>query len=209
VYKSKTVENQYIVEGQRVEGDGFLFGTLYQGVKSLFSSSATKGFPSQPALTASDIEEKVEVAEDEEDLEKFARNVKEMLKSNDGQVALNGIQYAGEMCTDQAMVKFVYKCDIVKDLFDVIHESNEEARNEGYLHEKKWHCQHALIALSHLASKDPHSFKVYASEKNLLARLQHDLGKIQSVESRGFGGLSSAKMHMIKHSTSITKSILA
>jgi len=229
VYRSRKVENLYIIEGQRVEGDGFLFGGLYQGVKARISRAQSTELPTLPAdgeesrMTSAEAQsveddDTMEVdmydgksensGKDDNDLRSFAQNVKEMLNSEDSQVILNGIQFAGEMCTDKSMVKFMFSFDLVQDLVNVIKE-----RNVGFLHEKKWHCQHALIALSHLANKHTQAFNKYISEKKdgretLSSLLRVELDGIQQ-ETDGFDGNSAAKLHMIKYSNSIRATITA
>lgn len=61
IYRSRKVENLYIIEGQRVEGDGFLFGSLYQGVKALFpptvqSTSSSASFTHTESEKMADVD---------------------------------------------------------------------------------------------------------------------------------------------------------
>ena len=216
VYKSRKIEDLYILEGQRVEGDGFLFGSLYQGVKALFPPTARSASSSASSVHATS-ENMDDMEEEEEetgvgksgnsgiaavnDLRNFAVNVKGMVNSEDSQVALRGIQFACEMCTDGTMVNFMYELDLVQDLFNVVKQRN----NVGFVHERKWHSQHALIALSHLANKHTRIFNKYINEKmvgqdNLSSLLQVEL---DGIETDGFDGNSAAKLHMMKYSNSI------
>jgi len=65
VYKSRKIEDLYIIEGQRVEGDGFIYGSLYQGVKALFPPTPTaqrelSSSASSPHAAGENVEEKEE-----------------------------------------------------------------------------------------------------------------------------------------------------
>jgi hypothetical protein len=219
VYRSKKGNSLYIVEGQRIEGDGFLFGGLYQGVKarvsqvhntSLLSSVKSRSLLEDDKMEMgedSDVEKSGDSGIDDNDLRNFALNVKEMINSEDCQDTLNGIQFAGEMCTDTTMTKFLYNFDLVQDLFNVIKQ-----RNMGFLHEKKWHCQHALVALSHLANNDTESFNRYINGKmidqsTLSSLLQVELNEIRQ-DVDGFDGNSTAKIHMIKYANSISQKLI-
>ena len=129
------------------------------------------------------------------------------MNSEDSQVALRGIQFACEMCTDGTMVNFMYELDLVQDLFNVVTQRND-AR---FLHERKWHSQHALIAISHLANKHTRIFIKYMNEKivgqdKLSSLLKVELDGIRQ-DADGFDCNSAAKLHMMKCSNSIRQKI--
>jgi len=138
-------------------------------------------------------------------LRNFAVNVKEMVNSEDSQVALNGIQFACEMCLDVSMVNFMYELDLVQDLLKVVKQ-----RSVGLWNEKKWHCQHALMTLSHLANKHTVVFNKYTNETmvgqdKLSSLLQVRLDGIGQ-ETDGFGHCAG-NLHMMKYSNFIRQKI--
>ena len=198
VYMSRDTSDIYIVEGQRIEGDGFLFGGLYQGVKSLFSD--------RNRSIRDDIElgETTTMDVDDNDLRRYAENVKDMILSEDNQIVLNGILFASEMCTDDTLLKYVYIYRFIEDLFKIIRE-----RNVGYGYDKKWNHLHALIGLSHLSKKDRLNFKQYLSERlpsedSTKSLLQIELESILEIKEEN----TSEHKHMIRYASMIIDNIV-
>jgi len=236
VYRSRKVENLYIIEGQRVEGDGFLFGALYQELKAKIGGKNSRNVDdndSQNIEQHSNEDETAAVAilstdetatvailstdntndkspEDEQkeinDLRIHAQNVKRMITSEDINVTLIGIQFAGEMCADEEMSKLMFSFDLVHDLVNVLSQIGTSCVGE-----MKWHCLHTLFDLCYLANNYTDDFNTYLNntvvgQHTLFARLQVELDRIyQEIDKSKCS--TATKTHMTKNIYSIREKL--
>ena len=218
VYRSREIGGLYIIEGQRVRGDGFLFGDLYQGIRNLFfgrlTLSRSSSAPSVEIVSESGesndsdsrkFAESVKeiVAESGEsndsDSRKFAESVKEMINSEDSQVALNGIKFAGELCVDQVLRKDVYNSNLVTDFVKTICCETSW--------ENKWVITHAWYNLALLAKRDASNFNSFISDNQMNGRtlrliIIDEIDKIRQRSTTEFWNTSS-NLHMLKCANSI------
>ncbi len=105
------------------------------------------------------------------------------------------------------MVNFMYELDLVQDLFNVVTQRNDVR----FLHERKWHSQHASMSISHLANKHTRISIKYMNEEmvgqdKLSTLLQVELDGIRQ-DTDGLDGNSATKLHMMKYSNSIRQKI--
>lgn len=214
VYRSKKIEKLYIVEAQRVEGDGFLFGTLYQDIKNLFSKSSVPSVKrvavpvevdsSGPSVkrVAAPVEADSSGTDDNE-LRRFAENTKEMMNSEDERVALNGIQFAGEICDNESMQKYIYDMNFYEDLITFI------CRGIGVHY--KWVCLYAWKILSLLATKDTIAFNKFISENKMngftmRVIINDEINKIQQGSTTQYENTTS-KFHILKCANLISEKL--
>jgi hypothetical protein len=128
-----------------------------------------------------------------------------MIDSDDSTVVLYGIQYAGEMCTDDSMKKFMYELDLVKKLIQIM-----QCKNVIHLTDTNWHALHAIVALSHLATSDTVRFKQYITEtivdeeNNLLFLLEREITDKKRLTDKY---VSSYMKFMIEYGNSILEKI--
>ena len=167
IYRHRTVPGVYIVEGQRVEGDGFLFGYLWNGVEE---TCRTGKVTSRLKKAEAEVEAEVEAMEVDNALSsQFAENVKVMLVSEDTGIKMNGIIFASEMATDASIVSFIFELDILSEIINMLTTHHQLS---------KWHVLHAIIALEHLSVKQTERFNAYLHEKNLSLVLREILGNL-------------------------------
>lgn len=139
-------EPDFIVEFQRINGSGALFGELYQSVERMLKNKP------YVCMEIDDLEST------EEETSKYIENAIKMIEYHDPRVSLNGVHAAGEILTDN-MMSYALKTDLLKKMFEVLFEDSE-----GYgLHKR----EHAIFSIAHVARTDPNGFINYMKEKNL------------------------------------------
>ena len=187
VYRSRTEEQVFIIEAQKFEGDGMLFGTLYRGLKNAIltldgvadESAVDSAVPSTAATKREDMpfetvpvpppsqeeaDKEIYVAPPaaQEELELFATNVYEMIVCSDPAVVLNGLKFACEMATGAIMRKIMIDWGYVSAI--ARHVKGEDSRDPF---ESRWICQHALVALGYLVKSEEGKGAVMHDERLL------------------------------------------
>jgi hypothetical protein len=135
----------FIVEFQRLDGSGALFGELYQSMERMFKN--------QPYVFL----ELDELESTDEETNKYIENAIRMIECGDEIVSLNGVHAAGEILTDKTMLTRALKTDLLKIMVDVLY------RGEGH----EIHREHAMFSIAHVARTDFDGFVNYMKEKKL------------------------------------------
>ena len=140
-------DTDFIVEFQRIDGSGVLFGELYQSVERMLKNKP------YVYIEINDLEST------EEETNKYIENAISMIEWHDPCVSLNGVQAAGEILTDKTMLSYALKTDLLKKMTEILSEDSE-----GYgLHKR----EHAMFSIAHVARTDIDGFTKYMKEKML------------------------------------------
>ena len=145
LYREKEPDTDFIVEFQRIDGSGVLFGELYQSMERMFKN--------QPYvyLEIDDLEST------EEETKKYVENAISMIEYHDPDVSLNGVHAAGEILTDKTMLSYALKTDLLKKMVEILSEESHG------LHKR----EHAMFSIAYVARTDLDGFTKYMKEKML------------------------------------------
>ena len=133
----------FIVEFQRIDGSGVLFGELYQSMERMFKN--------QPYVYL-----EIDLESTEEETKKYVENAIRMIEYHDPIVSLDGVYAAGEILTDKTMLPYALKTDLLKKMIEIL--------SEGY----GIHREHAMFSIAHVARTDLNGFINYMKEKSLV-----------------------------------------
>ena len=186
VYKSKDDANVFIIEFQKIEGDGFIFGNFYNRIKKLFEPKKSDNLidTSNKKVEDNNIEEcdnnPITTKNDLQLYINFIKNTEEMISSEDFNVSLNGIQFAGELATDPIFSEHIFNSRLIEILINVLYQRHESCRNRN---RNNWKIQHSLCILAYFAENNSENFNTYINsrlvgEETLLTRLQTEIDKI-------------------------------
>jgi len=128
----------YIVELQRLDGSGMLFGELYQNIDKMFKGQPTIQTEFEPFKSSK-----------EETLEYIERSIS-MIKYHDEHVSLNGVYLAGDILTNKYMLTYSWETELLKILINIVLE-------KGILQKR----EHSMFSLTHVAKTSPDNFKCY------------------------------------------------
>ena len=195
VYRVKNSSGRHIIEGQRLDGDGFLFNEIYFGINKLFNKSADsesvdiKSAASESAniefadIESADIKSAAsesaasESAASESDVHIIAHNVIDMLQNPDS--VLEGSKFACGLTSDPTIHKYLYSLGFVNILSDIVCRSNNILTNTQYpIGGCHWSLQHVIVALSQLACGPNESCRRDIINNNVLISTLHQINNL-------------------------------
>jgi hypothetical protein len=162
VYKSRRYNDAYIIEVQRCDGDGFMFGSLYQKLKEIFNTTTLHTIPTPQPNNNINNNNNDDDDDDDDDNDNYnssklskrsyASHTSDMLTSSPdlGEYSY-AISRAIELCYDKDS-DLLYEFNIICHLVGMINNNDIDFYD--------WNKQRVLLALTHLCTTNNNTNKL-------------------------------------------------